>query len=370
MNKERRSEAIWIEQRGRWQVNVQLDGKRKTFCSSTPGRKGKHEAEAKADDWLDANAPDDMRFDAAYKLFQEYIKKNTSSVNYKNIESIGKNWFLDSKEKKRLSSIKLSKLKPSNFQQIVNEAAEEGKSKRTCSNIRNVAARFFSFAEDMGWSSISLKSVKIPASAHSNSKRVMQPDKVKVLFSDDTITKYNKKERFFYIHACRFLVLMGYRRGELCGFRNEDFDGSTLSVNRSINRLGEVTPGKNENARRTNVLPRMALDILADQKAMLKDKGIISPWIFPDEKGNRLDPNALYKAWSVYSEQHGINVNLHELRHTFISIAKFEMPLELLKDVVGHSAKMDTTGVYGHLIDGEKQRAADCIDTVFSKILP
>lgn len=368
MNKERRSEAIWIEQRNRWQVNVQLEGKRKTFCSSIPGRKGKHEAEAKADDWLDANAPDDMRFDAAYKLFSEYIRKNTGSQNYKSIQSIGKNWFLDG-EKKRLSSIKLSKLRPSHFQQIINEAAEKGKSKRTCSNIKSVASRFFNFAEDMGWQFISLKTVKIPASAHSNSKRVMQPDKVKVLFSDDTITKYNKKERFFYIYACRFLVLMGYRRGELCGFRNEDFDGTTLSVNRSINRLNEVTPGKNENARRTNVLPRIALDILKEQKEMLRSRGIISPWIFPDEKGDRLNPNAFSRAWDMYSAQHGINVNLHELRHTFISIAKFEMPLELLKDVVGHSAKMDTTGVYGHLIDGEKQRAADCIDTVFSRIL-
>ena len=45
MAKDRRSEAIWVEARERWQINVQRDGKRRTFTSSTPGRRGKHEAE-------------------------------------------------------------------------------------------------------------------------------------------------------------------------------------------------------------------------------------------------------------------------------------------------------------------------------------
>jgi len=58
MAKERRAEAVWIEARSRWQINVQRDGKRKTFTSSTPGRKGKHEAEGKADDWLEAGQPE------------------------------------------------------------------------------------------------------------------------------------------------------------------------------------------------------------------------------------------------------------------------------------------------------------------------
>ena len=45
------------------------------------------------------------------------------------------------------------------------------------------------------------------------------------------------------------------------------------------------------------------------------------------------------------------------------------MPLELLKATVGHSSQMDTLGVYGHEINGEKERAAQIIDTVFGRIL-
>ena len=45
------------------------------------------------------------------------------------------------------------------------------------------------------------------------------------------------------------------------------------------------------------------------------------------------------------------------------------MPETLLKDIIGHSASMDTDGVYGHEIDGEKQRAADILDNIFDRIL-
>lgn len=36
----RTNTAKWIESRGRWQINVQKDGIRKTFVSSKPGRTG------------------------------------------------------------------------------------------------------------------------------------------------------------------------------------------------------------------------------------------------------------------------------------------------------------------------------------------
>lgn len=40
-----------------------------------------------------------------------------------------------------------------------------------------------------------------------------------------------------------------------------------------------------------------------------------------------------------------------------------------MKSVVGHSVSMDTFGVYGHEIDGDRHRAATIIDGVFDQIL-
>ena len=57
------------------------------------------------------------------------------------------------------------------------------------------------------------------------------------------------------------------------------------------------------------------------------------------------------------------------MRHTLISLAKADVPEQLLKMVVGHSDSMDTFGVYGHEVDGELKRAAALLDGVFDRVL-
>ncbi len=64
MKIKRVSEAVWIESKSYWQIKVQRVGVRKAFASSLKGRKGKHEAENKADEWL-AKGTEDIRFPAA-----------------------------------------------------------------------------------------------------------------------------------------------------------------------------------------------------------------------------------------------------------------------------------------------------------------
>lgn len=371
MAKQRTAEAIWIESRARWQINAQRDGKRKTFTSSTPGRRGKREAEAKADDWLDAGQPDDMRFDAAWAEYIDYIKRNTSASNYKSINSIGRNWFLDADGATRLSRKRLSHISTKAVQDIITSAGEAGLSRRTCKNIRDKIGAFFRYADSRRWEHhVDMSYIQIPTQAKVATRTIVQPEQLKTLFATDQYMDHGVMRPCFYIHAYRFMVVTGYRRGEVCGFRREDYTRPVLTVKRSINELGEETPGKNDNARRANVLSLHAQKILADQEAMLKDLGIISPWLFPAPDGNRLDPTSLYGSWRKgYGKYHGIKVSLHELRHTFITIAKLEMPEALLKDIVGHGASMDTFGVYGHQIDGDKQRAADIIDDIFSRII-
>lgn len=369
MTKQRRSEAIWVDSRQRWQVNVQMDGKRKTFTSTIPGRKGKHEAEAKADDWLDAGQPDDIRFDSAWAIYLDYLKRNTGTANYTDNESIGRIWFLDSDTEKRLSLKKVSKITVADIQSIITAAGDAGRSKRTCKNIRDKFAGFSHFAAIRGWQCISTDQVKIPTQAKESEKRIVQPEQLKRLFSEETFEKRGKRQFCFYTYIFRFIVVTGYRRGEIAGFMRDDYDGNALTVRRCVNDDYEVTQGKNQNARRTTVLSSHAKYLIEQNNRMLRKHGIISPWLFPGEDGDRLDPKKLYKQWKIYSSQIGINVSLHELRHTFVSIAQIEMPEALLKSIVGHSAKMDTSGVYGHEVEGDKQRAADMVDQIFDRVL-
>lgn len=210
----------------------------------------------------------------------------------------------------------------------------------------------------------------IPKNATAKKEKVvLQPDEIRELFSDPTYPRYNRNVEAHFAYAWRFLVVTGLRRGELCRIRAGDIEGRTLTIKRSINSSNEITEGKNKNARRTIELTEIAMKVLSDQREMLKRKNLISPWVFCNASGDRPNPNNVYDQWDTYRKHHGIRSSLHELRHTFISVNKSDLPLELMKSVVGHSKSMDTFGVYGHEIEGDRHRAAAIIEDVFERIL-
>ena len=63
--KKRTNTAFWVEKEKRWCIAVQKNGTRKRFYSSTPGRTGQREANAKADAWLDDSIRDGKKKVAA-----------------------------------------------------------------------------------------------------------------------------------------------------------------------------------------------------------------------------------------------------------------------------------------------------------------
>lgn len=366
MAKARRAEAIWIESRSRWQINAQRDGKRKTFTSSIPGRKGKHEAEGKADDWLEAGQPDDMRFDRAWDIYLTHLKNTTGTANYTDNESIGRVWLLPA-----LGTQRLSKLRMASIQSILDDAAASGRSARTCKNIKDKFFGFRAYAQDQKWTIDDMKSkkVKVPSKAPKGKKTVVQPDQIKTVFSITTETCRGKERECFYIHAFRFFIIGGMRSGELCGIKRSDFTGTALIINRSYNRFGELRQGKSENALRTIPLTSYAKKVIMDQEALLQQHQIDSPWLFPDMNGDHMQIKNMYRKWKYYSSQHGIDTSIHELRHTFVSMTQKALPEPLLKRIVGHSAKMDTDGVYGHEMDGDLKTTVEIMEGLLDKII-
>lgn len=365
MGTKRRAEAAWVESRSRWQINVQQGGKRKTFTSSIPGRKGKHEAESKADEWLDAGQPDDIRFDRAWEIYLTHLKRTTGSLNYQSTECIGRIWLLDLVGTKKLSRVRLDDL-----QDVISTAGSKGKAKRTCKNIKDKINSFYRYAEDQGWeTACDPAKLKLPTQAPTAKRTIIQPSQLRVLFAEDTITRKGHPFPAFYIHAFRLMVVIGCRSGELCGLRKEDYDGESITIRRSINKLREVTPGKTINAQRKIYLPDRAKAILAQQADMLSAMGIKSAYLFPQEDGSPSFPNHLWNHWRTYRAQHDMDCSIHELRHTFVSMMTTALPASMLKGIVGHSESMDTDGVYSHELDGDKQRAAAIIDSVLTKHL-
>lgn len=366
MATERRAEAIWIESKEYWEIKVQKDGVRKSFRSSVAGRKGKHEAEAKADKWLAAGKKE-MRLREAWDIFIADQKKRTSQANWSKHEQYYENYI-----RPNVGNRKLSSITPVMWQSCIDAAAVKGLSRRTCTNIRATIACLVKYALRARWDVQRLEDgdLFVPRqAAPAKEKRVLQPDAIRLLLDDPRIMRYNKKVIGQYSYAWQFLAVTGMRRGELCGLKNEDINGNILSIRRSINNDLQETAGKNDNARRTIELSNLAMKVLEDQRQMLDAGGIDSPWVFPDKHGERANPNHIYDQWRVWCDQNGVKLSLHEIRHTFISINKLDMPLALMKSVVGHSSAMDTFGVYGHEIDGDLHKAAKITDDVFAEIL-
>ena len=360
----RKNEARWTA-REEWRIDVQSDGQRKSFYSSVKGRKGKIQCERKADEWLEDNSDflSNPRLEDLWNDHLKEVKRTTSEANYIKNEQLGRLYLLPDLGNKRIASITIQ-----HWQNCITAAGEKGLSKKTCENIRGAITVLYRYARKNRVDMERPELLAIPRTAPVGQRKILQPDQLKTLFHTDWITHWGKKEPCFYIHAWRFTVLTGLRRGEVCGLQWEDIQNNVLHVKRSISSTQKTTQGKNENARRYIVLTGLMQSEIDEQRALLKKNGIISPWIFPSPAGSVINTNNLYNQWQSYREQHGIESSIHELRHTMISIVKTDIPETLLKQVVGHSKAMDT-GIYQHVVDGDAERASTLINDVFHRIL-
>ena len=365
---ERKNEARWLEKYQRWQINVQKDGARKTFYSKITGTKGKIDAEKQADKWLkDGSTSKPIRFSKLYEQFlaEKELLKGKSSGDLRNHQNIGKNYLLPT-----LGTRKVEKITIDDWQNCLNDAFIHSQSTgrplsaKSLKNIRASMTAVFTYARRHGINLVKPEYLQIPKSASVGHRKILTPEDIKKIFSNDT-------KPFWYIHYVRLLLITGLRPGEAAGIRtDEDIKDNILTIHRSINRLGEITDGKNANALRSQYLPEIAQKIITDQKQMLKQNGIISPWLFPNQQGSLPEQYSIYNSWRYFRNKNNITpCSLYELRHTMVSITKNGVPTHLLKMVLGHTETMDTYGVYGHEFAGDLQLVANATQDIFTQIL-
>lgn len=355
-----------MEARQRWQINVQNDGQRRTFTSSTPGTKGKVEAERKADAWL--KEPTTTERVKAGKLLEDYVEYLKATKSKSHAQQYG--GFVRLYISPIIGPKRMNKLTEGDCQDVIDLAYSKKKlSDKTLRDVRACLLNWLKWCRQHGKTKLHPESLTVPAGARKPEKRVLEPDCLSTLFTSDKTTWRGREVTDWYIHAYRFAVLTGLRPGELCGLENRDVKGDKVSIRRAVNVHGEVTQGKNNNARRTFVLTSQAMAEVEAQRLQLRRAGIISHYLFSDEDGGQFLYKNLYRAWERYCEANGIPyVSLYELRHTYISVNK-EMPEGLKKMVVGHSRDMDTEGVYGHQMAGDLERAARYSEAAFASLI-
>ena len=192
-----------------WRIDVQQDGKRKSFYSSTPGRTGQREANAKADAWLDdgiaARAP---RVAAAGALWLHEVEQTTCTTNYRPTESRWRNWILPA-----IGSRRVNQLTDQDLQEIINTAYAAGRSRKVLKLLAADLRAFCKYCRKARLSAYVPEELKIPAGARYKGKIILQPSDLVKLFNVDTTTYRGQIVEDEYINAYRFQVLTGLRPG-------------------------------------------------------------------------------------------------------------------------------------------------------------
>lgn len=349
--------AKWEEKQKRWKINVQKDGKRKSFYSSTPGRTGQREANSKADKWLDDDiCSGNKNVRDLYPAYMEDLKARTSISHWRPEDGRGRNWIVPI-----IGSVKISKLNDQHLQNVINNAYKKGNlAKKSLSNLRATLFAFIKYCRKCKLTSYLPEDITIPSSAIKKEHNIIQPKDLKILFEIDTTINYGKRVFDPCIYAYRLQVTTGLRPGELLGLKKSDRKGNIVNTKRAINTYGEVTAGKNDNAVRSFALTSVALAAWKSQEELSSSEYLFSGLLESSYRKHLLK----------YCQSNGIDpvVTPYGLRHTFVSIAK-TMPAGMVKPLVGHSKDMDTFGIYGHTVDGELENTADLLQQTMDALI-
>ncbi len=360
----RTNTAVWYPDRKRWQINVQMDGKRRTFVSSKPGRTGQREANAKADAWLETGiTPTDRRIEDVWAEFIVW-RRSISETEYKKVESFGRLYFLPHLGHKKVSSMSeqdLQNVLDHAFKHPANPHKAAQLSRKSLHNFMCYEHQFAKYCRKSGLTSLLPEDLKVPSASRYCGKDILQiRDLVKLMNTDTTLFR-GKWVHDDCINYYRFQVLTGLRPGELCGLRWSDIRDGICTIRRSVNVDGEVTQGKNENALRSFKLIPMAEQVLRDQ---WKESGHMEN-IFP-----MLSMRSYYGHWKRYQQANGMEppISLYEMRHTFVSATK-SLPEGQLRQLVGHSKSMDTYGTYSHILETDADDTAEAVQDIFETLL-
>ena len=353
----RTNTAVWMEKHQRWQIKVQKNGERKTFYSSTKGRTGQREANAKADQWLEGEI---VSASAKVKdIYPKFADSILSEEERRNAAKYGGLYILP-----KLGNKKIATLTDDDFQSIIDAAAKKGVagkplSKKTLTTIASFMKRFMKFCRRKKLTNLTLEFLEVPQNAPVKEKHILQPEQFAKLFTSDQTAMHGKQIFDDFIHAYRFQVLTGLRNGEVLGLQWGDIDGKKVSIKRAINDDSIVTDGKNKNARRAIYLTDSALAELNAQREISSSDSVFE-----------IVSQSTYRhRWERYCAANGIPyIPPYNLRHTFVSMCR-QLTDGELKSVVGHAKNMDTWGVYGHDLNGEKERIANKIQNIITDLL-
>jgi integrase len=241
-----------------------------------------------------------------------------------------------------LGTIELQRLDAAAIDRLYTLCRKRGLSPVTLSNLHSVLKRILKSAVRAGkLASSPMDRIQTEPNA--------RPDQVEVL-SEEELGRLLEHLKGHWLYLPTLLAVhTGLRRGEVCGLRWKDVNGSELHVAQAIGRIGNkigVTTLKTKRSKRTIRLPANLLLELAHHKkgqatvrlrlGLGKDAADLI-CTMPD--GKPLHPVVLSHAFAQKVREAGLpQTTFHGLRHFHVSyLLKHGVPLHVVSARAGHA---------------------------------
>ncbi len=314
-----------------------------------------------------------------YTWLFDYRVKDLKPKSFQKYEGIYRNYIQDT----QLGKIKLKDLRATHIQQYYNKLLDIDK--KPVSTVKGLNTRLkpcLSEAEKQGYIQKNYcKMITLP-----------KEDKTK------EIKVLSASEQKQFIEAIRghelevlFLTALstGLRLGEILGLKwnDIDFNNGTLTVNRTIQRVTEISKdGKREskiieqipktkNSIRTIPIPQNILSRLKDHKLeqnksrlKLGDLFCNNDYVFCNNLGYTIDdkkPGRNLK--SILSKLDIEPIKFHGLRHTYATrLFEANVPPKTVQILMGHYDISITLDIYTHVMEDTKLEAVDKLNEIFS----
>jgi integrase len=272
-----------------------------------------------------------------------------------------------------LGEAQLQKVRPAAIAALYAVLTRAGLAPRSIRLIHNVLHKALSQGKTWGVIRDNPADLARPPKAPDREVEMLQPDQARELL---------ERLRGHPLYMLAALALhTGARRNELLALRWRDVDLETrqLRIETALEQTRaygiRVKAPKTPKGRRTITLPAAAVEALrAHWRAQQEQRLALGAGRSPPDSpvlatidGKHQSPNAVTKAWPTAMATVGMPaVTLHSLRHTHASMLIANgVDVLTISRRLGHSSPTITLGVYGHLIHGTDERAAQIMDAAF-----
>jgi integrase len=267
----------------------------------------------------------------------------------------------------------LQKLRPADLAAFYATLAREGLAPRTIRLIHTVLHRALGQAKIWGVIRDNPADLAKPPKMPDQETPMLQPAEAAALLE-------RLRGKPFYL-LVSLAIGTGMRRSEMLALRwgDVDLDARRLTIEQALEETRaygvRVKGPKTRHGRRTISLPGHLVAELRQHWREQQEQRLAAGLgkapenapVFAAADGGHLSPNALSKAWPRIMAAIGMpGVTLHSLRHTHASmLIASGMDILTISRRLGHSSPTITLGVYGHLIHGTDDRAAQIMEAAF-----